>query len=147
MTVDDAGVIYVSDSSTGAVYRVDAAYEPSLLHRFEPSEAFTPNGLVFHPSGYLLIAGGESLYKVPLEDPARASRVTLPEPVSGADGVVWTADGRLAIVAYNANRVVALTSSNAWSSAELVGVAVYDEPASTVAVVLDPRISPAETGW
>ena len=80
MTVDDAGVIYVSDSSTGAVYRVDAAYEPSLLHRFEPSEAFTPNGLVFHPSGYLLIAGGES----PLQGPARGSGARQPGDAAGA---------------------------------------------------------------
>ena len=137
VTVDDAGVIYVSDSGTGAIYRVDAAYEASLLHRFEPSEAFSPNGLVYHPSGYLLVAGRESLYKVPLEDPARASQVTLPEPLSGADGVVWATDGRLAIVAYRANRVIALTSSDVWNSAELVGVASYDEPASTVAVVGD----------
>jgi hypothetical protein len=49
--------------------------------------------------------------------------------------VVWTSDGRLAIVANRANRVVALTSSDQWNSAEAVGVAPYDVMASTVAVV------------
>ena len=137
VTVDDEGTIYISDTRTGAIYRVDEAYEASLLHRFAPSEAFSPNGLVYHPSGYLLVAGGESLYKVPLDDPASASQVNLPEPVPGADGVVWTTDGRLAIVANSANRVVALTSSDEWNSAELVGAAPYDVMASTVAVVGD----------
>jgi sugar lactone lactonase YvrE len=137
VTVDDEGTIYVSDTRTGAIYRIDEAYEASLLHRFASSEAFSPNGLVYHPSGYLLVAGGESLYKVPLDDPGSASPVSLPEPVPGADGVVWTTDGRLAIVANRANRVVALTSADEWSSAELVGAAPYDVMASTVAVVGD----------
>jgi sugar lactone lactonase YvrE len=135
VTVDDEGTIYVSDTRARAIYRVDEAYEASLLHRFASSEAFSPNGLVYHPSGYLLVAGGDRLYKVPLDDPASASQVSLPEPIPGADGVVWTSDGRLAIVANRANRVVALTSSDQWNSAEAVGVAPYDVMASTVAVV------------
>ncbi len=137
VTVDDEGIIYVSDTRTGAIYRVDEAYEASLLPRFVPSDAFAPNGLVYHPSGYLLVAGGESLYKVPLDNPANASQVRLPEPVPGADGVVWMGDGRLAIVANRANRVVALTSSDDWASAELAGVAPYEVMATTVAVVGD----------
>ncbi len=137
VTVDDQGSIYVSDSRTGAIYVVDEAYEASLLHRFETSEAFIPNGLVYHPSGYLLVAGRERLYKVPLDDPASASRVSLSEPMSGADGVVWTSDGRLAIVANRQNRVVAFTSADDWASAELVGVAPYEVMATTVAVVGD----------
>ena len=108
-----------------------------LLHRFETSEAFIPNGLVYHASGYLLVAGRERLYKVPLDDPESASQVSLSEPISGADGVVWTSDGHLAIVANRENRVVAFTSADDWASAELVGVAPYEVMATTVAVVGD----------
>jgi sugar lactone lactonase YvrE len=137
VTVDDQGRIYVTDTRTGAIYRIDEAYQASVLHRFETSEAFAPNGLVYHPSGYLLVAGGQSLYKVPLDDPAAASRVALPEPIPGADGAVWTRDGHLAIVANRSNRVVVLASSDEWASATLVGVAPYEVMASTVAVVGD----------
>ena len=137
VTVDDRGRIYVTDTRTGAIYRVDEAYRPSVLHRFATSEAFAPNGLVYHPSGYLLVAGRQSLYKVPLDDPASASRVGLPEPLSGADGVVWMSDGRLVIVANGANRALAFASSDEWASAKLVGVAPYDVMASTAAVVGD----------
>jgi len=137
VTVDDRARIYVTDTRTGAIYRVDEAYQPSVLHRFATSEAFAPNGLVYHPSGYLLVAGRQSLYKVPLDDPASASRVALPEPVSGADGVVWMSDGRLVIVANGANRALAFVSSDEWASAKLVGVAPYDVMASTAAVVGD----------
>jgi len=137
VTVDDQGRIYVTDTRTGAIYRIDEDYQASVLHRFETSKAFAPNGLVYHPSGYLLVAGGQSLYKVPLDDPASASQVSLPEPVPGADGVVWTNDGRLAIVANSSNRVVVLASSDEWASAGLVGVAPYEVMATTVAVVGD----------
>ena len=61
VTVDDHGTIYVTDTRAAAIYRVDEAYEPSLLHRFVPSDTFAPNGLVYHSSGYLLVAGGDSL--------------------------------------------------------------------------------------
>ena len=137
VTVDDQGRVYVSGSRTGAIYAVDEAYEASLLHRFETSEAFIPNGLVYHASGYLLVAGRERLYKVPLDDPESASQVSLSEPISGADGVVWTSDGHLAIVANRENRVVAFTSADDWASAELVGVAPYEVMATTVAVIGD----------
>jgi len=59
----------------------------------------------------------------------------LAEPIPGADGVVWMSDGRLAIVANRANRVVALTSSDDWASTELAGIAPYEVMTSTVAVV------------
>jgi sugar lactone lactonase YvrE len=135
VTVGDDGVLYVSDTRTGAIYRIDQDYKASLFHRFAVSKSFSPNGIVFHPSGYLLIAGGESLYKLPLDDPASASAVKLPEAISGADGMVWTREGHLAIVANRANRVVALSSADEWKTAQLVGVAEYEVMASTVAVV------------
>jgi len=134
LTVDNRGIIYVTDTRTGAIYRIDEAYRPSLFHRFAVSKSFSPNGIVFHPSGYLLIAGGEQLYKLPLGDPASASAVELPEKISGADGMVWTREGNLAIVANRDNRVVALSSPDEWKTARLVGVANYEVMASTVAL-------------
>ncbi len=121
VTVDDQGTIYVTDTRANAIYRVDEAYQATLLHRFVPSETFRPNGIVYHESGYLLVVGGESMFKVPLDDPASASQVALTVPIPGADGAVWTHDQQLAIVANRANRVVVLSSSDDWASAELVG--------------------------
>ncbi len=141
VTVDDRGTIYISDTRARVIYRVDQAYRASVFHRFEQTPAFAPNGLVYHPSGYLLIAGGESLYKLSLDHsgtaPASASQVRIPEPISGADGMVWRSDGQLAIVANKINRVVVLKSTDEWSSAELVGTAAFEVMATTVAVVGD----------
>jgi hypothetical protein len=46
-------------------------------------------------------------------------------------------DGRLAIVSNSSNRVVALTSSDGWVTAQLAGVAPYEVQGTTAAVVGD----------
>ena len=74
---------------------------------------------------------------MPLDDPTGATQVTLPEEVPGQDGMVWTADERLAIVSNSGNRVVALTSEDNWATAQLAGVAPYETQATTASVVGD----------
>ena len=135
VAVADDGTAYVTDTRMNLIYRVDTDYQASVLHRFDDDGA-APNGIVDHPAGYLLVARGAALWKVPLDDPAAATEVTLPEAVPSQDGMVWTA-GRLAIVSTSDNRVVALTSGDDWATAELAGVATYEGQATTVAVVGD----------
>ena len=89
-----------------------------------------------HPGGYLLVARGATLWKVPLDDPAASSEVTLPQEVPGQDGMVWSA-GRLAIVSNSANQVVALTSDDDWATASVAGVAPFEIQGTTAAVVGD----------
>ena len=134
VAVSDDGVAYVTDTRMNVIYRVGTDYEPSTLHRFESDDG-GPNGLVYHPSGYLLVARGATLWKVPVDEPAGTTQVTLPEEIPGQDGLVWTADGRLAIVSNSSNRVVALTSADDWATAQLAGVASYETQATTAAVV------------
>ena len=137
VAVADDGTAYVTDTRMNVIYRVGLDYQASVLHRFEPMEGLGLNGIVSHPSGYLLVAGGTTLWKVPLDDPGSATQVTLPEEVPGQDGMVWTADGRLAIVSNSGNRVVALTSEDEWATAQLAGVAPYESSATTAAAVGD----------
>ena len=136
IAVGDDGVAYVTDTQMNVIYRVSTDYQASVLHRFEPMEGLGLNGIVFHPSGYLLVAGGAILWKVPLDDPAGASQVTLSEEVPGQDGMVWI-DGRLAIVSNSGNRVVALTSEDDWATAQVAAVAPYETQATTAAVIGD----------
>jgi hypothetical protein len=134
VAVADDGTAYVTDTRLNAIYRVGIDYEASILHRFDDGGA-GPNGLVHHLSGFLLVGRGDTLWKVPVDDPAGATEVMLPETVTGQDGLVWSV-GRLAIVS-NSGRVVALTSTDEWATADLAGVAPYDTQATTGAVVDD----------
>ena len=135
VAVADDGTAYVTDTRMNVIYRVDTDYQASVFHRFDDDGA-GPNGIVEHPAGYLLVARGDALWKVPLDDPAAATGVMLPEDIPGQDGMVWSA-GRLAIVSNSDNRVVALTSSDEWMTADLAGVATYEPQATTAAVVGD----------
>ena len=135
VAVADDGAAYVTDTRMNLVYRVDADYQATVFHRFDDDGA-GPNGIVEHPAGYLLVARGDALWKVPLADPASATAVMLPEDIPGQDGMVWSA-GRLAIVSNSDNRVVALTSSDEWMTADLAGVAAYEPQGTTAAVVGD----------
>ncbi len=137
VTVADDGTIYVTDTRMNVVYQIDGAYEASVLHRFEPMEGLALNGIVHHSDGYLLVIGSGNIYKVPVADPAATSQVNLAEPVAGADGLVWTADGRLAVVSNSGSGVVALTSSDDWMSAQVAAVATYEGQATTGAAVGD----------
>jgi len=128
------GTAYVTDTRANLVYQVTPGYQASVLHRFD---GFAPNGIVFHPSGYLLVVGGTMIFKVPLGNPDATTQVKLPEEIPGQDGAVWMADGRLAIVSNSANRVVALTSADDWASAQLAGQAPFGTQATTAAVVGD----------
>ena len=135
VAVADDGTAYVTDTMAGIIYRVELDYRASVLYRPDAAEPPGFNGIVVHPAGYLLVAAGSTLWKVPLGDPAAASPVVIPEEVPGQDGMVWTTDGRLAIVSNSTDRVVALTSRDDWATAELAGVATYQPQATTVAVV------------
>jgi hypothetical protein len=130
------GQAYVTDTRMNVIYQVGTNFEASVLHRFEPRPGLGLNGIVF-TSDYLLVAGGSTLYKVPVNDPSATTEVTLPEPVEGQDGMVWLGDGRLAIVSNSASRVVALRSDDNWATAQLAGIATYDGQATTAAVVGD----------
>ena len=135
VAVTDDGTAYVTDTRMNLIYRVDTDYRASVLHQFDAGGA-GPNGIVDHPAGYLLVARGAALWKVPLDGPAAATQVTLPEDVPGQDGMVWSAM-RLVIVSNDANRVVALRSDDEWATAAVVAVGPYETQATTAAVVGD----------
>jgi sugar lactone lactonase YvrE len=129
------GTIYVTDTMQNVIYRVTPDYQASVWHRFPPSADLGLNGIVYHPSGYLLVAGGSVLYKVPIANPASLTAVTLPEAIEGQDGMVWTEDGRLAIISNSQSRVVGLSSNDDWATAQLAGVASFTGQGTTGAAV------------
>lgn len=140
VTVDNDGNVYVTDTRQNVVYRVDGDYDADVLHRFEDlGQGVALNGIVFHDNGYLLVAAGSDLYKVPVANPRATARVTVAEPVPGSDGVVWAADGRLVITSNSADnpRVVALRSSDDWATAQTAGAAAVQGQATTAAAIGD----------
>jgi hypothetical protein len=138
VTVDDAGNVYLTDTFMNVIYRVDPAHEASVFYRFEPTTALQLNGIVYHESGFLIVVavGGQGLlYKVPLADPEQARPIGLSQPATGADGLVWSGDGRLIVVSNSSSSALAYRSDDGWETAELVGTASFEGQATTGAAV------------
>jgi sugar lactone lactonase YvrE len=137
VTVDDDGNVYVTDTRQNVVYKVDPDQQASVFYHFEPMEGLALNGIEYDPDGYLIVIGGPKLYKITTTDPAQMTEVELPEPIQGADGMVFLPDGRLAVVSNSENRVVALASDDDWNSATVESTASYEGQATTAAVAGD----------
>jgi sugar lactone lactonase YvrE len=138
VTVDGEGNAYVTDTRQNVVYKVTPTYEASVLHRFASlPEGTALNGIVYHDGGYLLVVAGANIYKVPVANAAGTTQVNVADPVPGQDGALWDAAGRLVVVSNSAEapRVVALTSSDDWASAQRAAVATVVGQATTAAAV------------
>jgi sugar lactone lactonase YvrE len=138
VAVDGEGNAYVTDTRQNVVYKVTPTYEASVLHRFTGlPEGTALNGIVYHDGGYLLVVASANIYKVPVANAAGTTQVNVADPVPGQDGALWDAAGRLVVVSNSADapRVVALTSSDDWVSAQRAAVATVVGQATTAAAV------------
>ena len=127
VTVDEDGNIYVTDSYSPIIYKVDRQYNASVFVTNELFKAtpnsFGLNGIVFHPDGYLLTAktDGAKLFKIPLSNPSQVTEVT-GISFKAPDGLEWTKDYKLIIagdaVAGN-GKVYTISSADNWKTASL----------------------------
>lgn len=125
LTMDTRGNIYVTDSFSPVIYRIDAKGRKSVFATSElfKGEGFNLNGIVYHPDGYLLVGKYNSgeLFRVNIGDPKRVDPVALAEPLKGADGLVLKAKGQLAVIQnQGADSLVELKSTDGWRTAQVV---------------------------
>ncbi len=117
------GNAYVSDSFSPILYKIDPAYNASILlnnDRFK-GDGFNLNGLVIKDDFLIVTKYNDGLlFKIPLADPGKFSEIKLDMPLIGADGLLWNSDGSLVVIAnLQTNKVFKLTSADNWSSATI----------------------------
>lgn len=137
VTVTPAGTAFVTDSRMKIVYKVDRYYRASVLLDLGVDSEFGLNGIEYHPSGILILASPatEQLIRVPVDNPQRWAVIDLDFPATGADGLVWAADGSLAVISNNRSRTTKYTSEDNWRTATLSGMASYPGQSTTGAAV------------
>jgi sugar lactone lactonase YvrE len=140
LTVGKDGSVYVTDTMARVIYKVTPKYVASVFvpNTFGSTGQFSFNGIVAHPDGYLLVAESVAgdVYKVPLEEPARLTKVKLSEQVAGADGLLWHPDNSLIVVRNDQSKlVVALKSSDDWASAHVDSKGTSSTQQTTAALV------------
>lgn len=140
VALNNQSVAYVTDSFSPVVYQVGTDGTGSVLvndARFSaPAGQFGLNGIVWHPSNYLLVvkANTGQLYKIDLGLNNAVTEVTGFAPVTGGDGMVLI-DNDLYVV-NNRNQVTQLRGANNWATASVVKTdAVGYDQATTNTVV------------
>lgn len=129
ITMDDAGNIYVTDSFSPVIYRIDAHGEATIWLSDDTfaGEGFQLNGIVYHSDNYLLVsrsATGE-LYKIPLENPTAFSLINV-DPIIGADGLEFDEE-EIILYVVTGEGAYAVESSDDWRSATVTGVSSSPE--------------------
>jgi hypothetical protein len=125
IALDSNGIAYVTDSFSPIIYKVDTENNASIFLQNDKfaGEGFGLNGIVVKDN-YLLVAkyNDGTLFKFPLADPQQFTQVTIEGAYPGADGLLWSADGSLIMIANAAtNKVLKLTSDDNWASAKIAG--------------------------
>lgn len=139
VAVADDGTAFVTDTRQNVIYRVSPDYTPSVHYRFDSIDGMTVNGIEWHPDGYLIVAdsGNGRFYKLSTAAGSDAAMIAVPEALPGADGIVWRADGTLAVVQNSPTdgRVTLLRSTDGWLQASIAGVSAHAGQATTGAAV------------
>jgi len=128
MTLDSDGNVYVTDSFSPTIYKIDSDGHASIFlenDRFL-GDGINLNGIVFHPDGYLIaVKKGEGvLFKIPLNKPQAFTEIHSTEKFIGGDGLVLINNNELVVIANRANgkvteTVFTLNSRDNWQSAKI----------------------------
>jgi len=121
---DQDGNIYVTDSFSPVIYKVNTNGKASLFAQNElfGSEDIGLNGIVCHPGGYLLVNnnGNGSILKVPLAKPTEVSIVKVAQHFPGADGMLLDGQKNLILIQNKSvDKIFQLSSTDNWVNAKV----------------------------
>lgn len=127
IAVDTSGNIYVTDSFSPIIYKIDSNYNSSVFATntlFQPATgAFGLNGIVLHPDGYLLVAKTDNskIFKVSLSNHSSVTEVT-GMTFQFPDGLELNKKNELVIVenGLGLGKTHTFSSNNNWASATKV---------------------------
>ena len=133
LVLDDNGNIYVTDSFSPVIYKIDKNNIPSVLissERFSvPQGAFGLNGIVFHHDNYLIVGKsfGGILYKIPLDSPKDFQEIEIGTSVNSLDGLLLS--NNVLLLASNNftgapfdEAVYRIETSNNWNSGNIKNI-------------------------
>lgn len=124
LTFDGQQNAYVTDSFANVIYKVTQSGKATVFAQSPmfKTEGVGLNGIVYHPSGYLLtVSGGTgTIYKIDLNNPKKITKVMTDQFFMDGDGLLLTGKEKLIVVQNGgSDKIYELTSMDNWSSAKL----------------------------
>ncbi|WP_291144410.1 SMP-30/gluconolactonase/LRE family protein [Flavobacterium sp. UBA7680] len=127
IAVDTDGNIYITDSFSPNIYKIDTSFTASLFVTnalFQPApNQFGLNGIVFHPDGYLLAVKTDDskLFKISISNPSIITEVT-GATFSAPDGIELDKNNNLVVVENGLalGKTYTFSSNNNWKSASKI---------------------------
>ncbi len=128
LTVDPEGNIYVTDSFSPIIYKVDSLGNASILVNdplfSAPAGSFGLNGIVYHQDNYLIVGKYDEgkLFKVLLNDTNDITEIALDGPVNTVDGLLLTDNNTLVLASNNITgadfdeAIYELTTTDNWAT-------------------------------
>jgi sugar lactone lactonase YvrE len=125
LAFDKDGNVYITDSFADVVYKVDPKGKASVFSQSEllKSAGVGPNGIVYHPEGFLIVAnnGTGALVKLPLASPQNGAKVKIGQFFPSADGLLLNDNNTLTLVQNGGvNKIFRLKTTDNWISAEVI---------------------------
>jgi sugar lactone lactonase YvrE len=124
MAFDAVGNIYVTDSYSPVIYKIDKAGKATVFAKSDLFDSIDMglNGIVYHPQGFLIVNNNSqgALYKVDLKNPKNITRIKVKNLFPGADGMLTGTAGSLILIQNKSvDKVYQLTSIDNWQTAEV----------------------------
>jgi len=140
LTMDGAGNLFLTDSFSPVIYKVDASGKASVFAENEmfSSEDIGLNGIAFNPAGYLITVNNSngSILKIDVNNPKKVSRVKIDAFFPGADGLLIDQGDLILVQNKSVNRVYRIGSSDNWQTAKIksatAGEDRFQQPSTAV---------------
>ncbi len=149
IAVDTDGNIYITDSFSPNIYKIDTSFNASLFVTnalFQPApNQFGLNGIVFHPDGYLLAVKTDDskLFKISISNPSIITEVT-GAVFNAPDGIELDKNNNLVVVENGLalGKTYTFSSNNNWKSASKISETTIgkDDFPTTAALASDGNV-------
>ena len=115
---------YVTDSYANVIYKITPGGNASVFAQnpMFKTEGIGLNGIVYHPSGYLLAvsSGTGAIYRIDIKNPSNITKVATEQFFLNGDGLLLTSNDKLVVVQNGgSDKIYELTSQDNWSSTKL----------------------------
>lgn len=131
LALDDKGNIYITDSYSPVIYKVDVQGKAGIFVKSDlfKGETVGINGIAWSPQGFLLTVNTNNgdLLKVDINNPSNVTKVKVKNFFVGGDGLFWDEQNNLILIQNSTNKIHQLASKDNWQSAEAkAGTAMED---------------------